>query len=405
MAVAIDFGNFPAGFAGVNMSTPGALGQAILSDFNTFNFTTGEFDPVNGILEIPNTANPASMTAFVLAHGAFNLAGPPTEGSRIFAIEVWTPQGYRLVVDGIDVSWAQLESALLNKNLSTLWAGQALEIFGHVALGDTLVGGGLDDEMWGYGGQDVLVGNAGNDTLDGMSGRDTMRGGLGNDDYAVTHKDDVVEESAAEGLDLVFTTIDGYRLPANVEDLAMLAVAGAIDGTGNGLDNFMSGNPAANRMLSGSGNDTLVGLGGTDVLDGGEGADQLVGSAGADILRGGNGNDLLFWDDADVSVNGEGGIDTLRVSSGNLNLLHVDNAKIVDIERISLVGGGANVVTLSVNDVLDISSTTSSLRVLGDSADTVNAPNSFVEMGAVDGYTRYRAGAATLWIDSDITVI
>jgi Ca2+-binding RTX toxin-like protein len=403
MAVAIDFGNF----AGVNMLKPGALGKAIFSNYPTFNFLTGFADET--LLEIPNRQNAAAATAFIEAFGQFSyddVTDKPTADSRVHDFQVNVPGGgYRVVMVGMDVSFATFESALLNRNLTSLYAGQALEIHGTLTNNDTLVGGALGDDILGYGGQDVLIGNAGNDTLDGMGGRDTMRGGLGNDDYGVLDATDLVVENADEGLDLVYAAVDGYRLPANVEGLALLDFAGAIDGTGNSLDNFMSGNPSANRMLSGTGNDTLTGLGGNDVLDGGEGSDQLVGGTGADILRGGNGNDLLYWDGADISVNGEGGIDTLRLSSGSLNLLNVDNGKIVDIERISLVGGGANGLTLAVSDVLAISSTTDTLRILGESADTVNLPNSFDASGAVDGYTRYRSGAATLWIDSDIAVV
>ena len=400
--VAIDFGNV----AGVNMSRPRALGRAILSDFDLFNFTSGRFDPVEGILEIPNHTVPGAITASVLAYGdfAFNLDGTPTGDSAVFAIEARVPGGYRIIVDGIDVSFAELESALLSRNLSPLWSGAPLEVLGTASFGDTLVGGNLEDEIYGYGGNDVLFGNGGNDYLDGMAGRDTMAGGRGNDEYAVNRASDVIDEAAGGGIDLAVTKVD-YVLPQFVEDLGMRDGGGAISGRGNELDNFMTGNVWGNRLAGLSGADTMAGFEGSDILDGGGGRDYLDGGDGADRLRGGAGDDRLFWDAADRTVDGGAGVDTLRVSTGGLDLRQVDNDAILDIERITLVGTGVDTLALSVRDVLDISSTTDVLKVLGGAGDIVNAPNTFVEMGTVDGYTRYKALGATLWIDSDIAVI
>src|SRR5687767_5524130 len=175
--VAIDFGNFP----GVNMNRPRALGEAILSDFVTFNFTSGRFDSFAGILEIPNHVIPESITATVLAHGdfLFNLDGTPMANSPVSALEIWVPGGYRIVVDGLHVDFADLRSALETRNLSTLWAGESLEILGTLSFDDTLAGGALADEIYGFGGADLLFGKAGNDYLDGMGGADTMVGGRG----------------------------------------------------------------------------------------------------------------------------------------------------------------------------------------------------------------------------------
>src|SRR5687768_14409289 len=134
MAVAIDFGDFP----GVNMQDPAGLGAAIFTDFSTFNFTTGQF--VAPTLDIPNHANPASQTAFVRAYSnnwSFQPNGEPVDGTIIHGLEVWVPDvsgdgqlDYRIVIDGISVSWQSFEAALLGKNLSALYAGQALEILG-----------------------------------------------------------------------------------------------------------------------------------------------------------------------------------------------------------------------------------------------------------------------------------
>jgi hypothetical protein len=397
---AIDFGNFPD----VDMRRPGALGRAILSDFAFFNFTSGLFDPVEGFLDIPNHFIPESMTAFVRAHGDFELdfTGKPVPGCAVFAIEVWVPGGYRLIVDEIDVSFAELESALLARDLSPLWAGERLEILGTASFGDTLVGDSLADEIYGYGGNDLLRGGGGGDYLDGMAGADIMAGGKGDDSYAVDHVGDVVDERAGKGLDLVVSEID-YGLPQFVEDLGLLDEGGAIDAEGNALDNFITGNSSSNVILGLAGNDTLLGLEGRDFLNGGAGKDRLAGDAGRDVLRGGGEGDLLLWDPSD-EFDGEAGVDTLIVDVAELNLRRVDDAVIVDVERIKL-GAGANRLGLSASDVLAISTTTDTLRVVGRAGDVVNISASFTETGVVDGYTRYQSGAAVLLIDQDISVV
>jgi Ca2+-binding RTX toxin-like protein len=64
-------------------------------------------------------------------------------------------------------------------------------------------------------------------------------------------------------------------LGAELENL-MLSGAGAINGTGNTLDNRLVGGAGSNRLTGGSGNDTLDGELGADTLVGGAGADQFL---------------------------------------------------------------------------------------------------------------------------------
>src|SRR5207247_965968 len=99
-----------------------------------------------------------------------------------------------------------------------------------------------NDLLFGGGGDDNLNGGDGNDLLDGGSGADTMTGGLGADTYVVDNAGDVVTENAGEGTDTVQSAIT-YTLGANVENLTLTG-ASAINGTGNTLDNVLTGNSA-----------------------------------------------------------------------------------------------------------------------------------------------------------------
>ena len=395
--VAIDFGDF----SGIDMRDSGALGELVFSEFDGFDFWTGAFDDVHGMLEIPSTSNPG---AYVLAYGAwaFHSDGTPTDGSTIYAIEVWDPSGYRVVIDEFDVSFPTLRDALEGKDLSSLYAGHELMVMGQ-SFPDTLDGGSLDDEIYGYGGSDTLFGRGGDDYLDGMARGDTMLGGWGDDDYAVNHVRDVVDERDGQGIDGVVASID-YVLPAFVEDLAFLEAGGALDGDGNALDNLMLGNSFANAMAGGGGNDTLYGFEGRDGLEGAGGKDRLIGGTGRDVLRGGSGADVLDWDPSD-RIDGGNGTDTLRVGQALLDFRQVDGGAIVDIERIKLVGAESSQLRLGEQDVLDLSSSTDEIRVLGGAGDVVNLSASFVEAGMAGSYIRYESGAAVLLIDSDIAVV
>ena len=89
-----------------------------------------------------------------------------------------------------------------------------------------------------------------------------------------------------------------YTLGANVENLTLTG-SGAINGTGNTLDNILIGNSGANKLIGDAGNDTLDGMAGADNLTGGAGADIFVFKTGygkdivTDFAAGAAGTDVL----------------------------------------------------------------------------------------------------------------
>ncbi|WP_243373970.1 right-handed parallel beta-helix repeat-containing protein [Microvirga solisilvae] len=118
----------------------------------------------------------------------------------------------------------------------------------------------------------VRDGTPGDDIIVGTTGGDTMQGFAGNDTYTVNHSMDVVIENANEGTDDHVKSTITYTLAANVEHLTLIG-ANAINGYGNQLNNYITGNGASNVLKGDAGNDTIVGGGGADKMSGGEGDD------------------------------------------------------------------------------------------------------------------------------------
>ena len=183
---------------------------------------------------------------------------------------------------------------------------------------DNLTGTANADVINGLAGNDTLNGLAGNDTLDGGTendrldgglGNDQLKGGLGNDIYIVDSTGDVVTELAAQGTDLVQSSVT-YTLPANVENLTLTGTT-AINGTGNTLANTVTGNTANNILNGGTGNDNLIGGSGTDQLLGSDGNDSLSGDAGNDTLTGGLGADKFIYNTNAAFTTTAVGVDTI----------------------------------------------------------------------------------------------
>ncbi|HEY8117621.1 MAG TPA: hypothetical protein VIE91_00130 [Methylophilaceae bacterium] len=237
------------------------------------------------------------------------------------------------------------------------------------AANNSMDGGAGNDFLISLAGNDTLIGGTGNDSLDGGTGADSMTGGDGDDVYAVDNiSDKIFEDSTAgSGTDTVDSTIN-YVLGANLENLTLLEVATAINGTGNSLDNMIIGNSRNNNLSGSDGNDTLLG---------GAGNDTLVGGLGGDSLNGGTGNDLYIVNSSteysgDSLLDTDGTNDELRFTTTTADTLTL-SANTVGIDLVTIgTGTGVNAVSTGTANInVDASALTSGIVLVGNAGNNV----------------------------------
>ncbi len=154
----------------------------------------------------------------------------------------------------------------------------------------------------------VLIGNNAANVLDGGFGKDAMAGGAGDDTYVLDNLSDTVAEAVNEGVDTVLSPFT-YTLGPNVERITLTGTSD-INGTGNELDNLLTGNGGINRLDGKGGTDHLIGGLGNDILAGGTGNNDLLeGGAGFDTYsyNAGDGTDRIEDSDAHGQIIFNGG--------------------------------------------------------------------------------------------------
>ncbi|OQW34303.1 MAG: hypothetical protein A4E19_02250 [Nitrospira sp. SG-bin1] len=253
------------------------------------------------------------------------------------------------------------------------------------------------------------TGNAQDNILVGNGAANVLAGGAGHDTYVISTGDTVVEQ-ANDGLDSVQSD-QSHALGAHVENLTLTGTA-AIKGTGNALDNVLTGNGAMNLLAGGAGNDTYV-LKGLEIvtesagqgidtvmtaqsyqlashvehltlldsdrslignqllpvsidamgneldntLTGNRAVNRLDGGVGADVMRGKAGNDTYVVDDAgDVVIEtAVDGLDQVESAIGYTLTDHVEDLLLTGMGATSGTGNQLDnrIVGNSAGNVLD----------------------------------------------------
>ncbi|MGO7186205.1 calcium-binding protein, partial [Rhizobium brockwellii] len=209
-------------------------------------------------------------------------------GDDIYVVDIATD----LVIENVNEGTDTVQTALAAYSIAALVNVENLTYTGSASFTGT--GNALAN---------TIIGGTGNDVLNGAAGADSLIGGAGNDTYIIDHAGDLVNEAANEGIDTVRTNLASYTLAGNVENLSF-AGTGTFAGTGNNLDNTITGGAAADTLSGGAGNDTL---------DGGAGADSLIGGAGDDTYIVDNAGDS-------VAEAADEGTDTVRTALASYTL-------------------------------------------------------------------------------------
>ena len=273
-----------------------------------------------------------------------------------------------------------------NSGNDSLIAGSGSDTLIAGSGSDTLVAESGSDSLVAGSGSDTLVGGSGDDTLVAGSGSDVLEGGTGNTTYVLDSGFGQADIYAGSGAGVIqfgagispsdlavglttdlagnpalliqdgnSTVTVGCALAGSIgafefADGAQLSLAGllasAADEAGSvtGSDGSAILNTSSSASLSGSGDDTILGIGASDTLvaglgdeyllatgndasvNGGFGSDTLIGSGANDTVEAGNGNQQLYGlGTGDVLIGGIGddtlyggtGPDTLVAGTGN----------------------------------------------------------------------------------------
>jgi|GEM_PF-467839 len=179
----------------------------------------------------------------------------------------------------------------------------------------------------------TIVGNSGANILNGQGGIDTLTGGLGKDTYVVDNVGDkVIENSAlATEIDQVLSSIS-HTLSGNVENLTLTGT-NSVNGTGNSINNTIVGNGGAN---------ILNGLGGIDTLTGGLGKDifQLT-----TLTR----DRITDFNVADDTIRLENGVFTKLTATGGLSTNFFKIGAATDADDFILYNSATGILTYDSN--------------------------------------------------------
>jgi Ca2+-binding RTX toxin-like protein len=259
---------------------------------------------------------------------------------------------------------------------------------------DTLSGWDGDDFLYGEGGDDWLDGGNGNDLLDGGDGNDTLYvnfglspheldsggtfiGGSGIDklilfsvnnfvtvDFSVVSVADDIEQISAVFC-AVRLTRDRFLHFSQLDGVFLITGSGTFDLTGDKIlggglafdsgddivtlaGNHPTTNSSSFSIVTGAGNDQVIGSEGYDSIQGQDDNDRLEGRGGNDALAGGAGDDILIGGDGNDELSGGTGLDSYEGGAGD-DLIHMDISDAFAASEV--ISGGAGFDSLWIDSL------------------------------------------------------
>ncbi len=400
-------GTAPGAFDVLALDTAALRGRLKVSTINAFTPVTG------------NTFIILTATALGLL-GSFDtvdgLDFDPTDSAVLDIDFLASPDQVVLTVVNVDVAGTTGSDFLTGTGSQVIVAGPGDD--------DIDITGGLNNIVYGGDGDDLIIGQ-GAKRIDGGPGVDVVRTSADMDLIGtpghVFERIEVfdIDNGTAQLLqfdaDSIFRIVDGANdltainnsLVVNGDSVDLIVLLGDflengerfidVNGTAKHFTVFTEGNVSLLvddlveleiQLTDGSvarygsfQSEFLTGTGLNDKIHGRFGDDTLDGQGGSDILEGGEGNDRLYYDPADLLVDGGSEVDTLDLSLAGalINLTGVTN--VTNFERVDLSNGSAQTLQLDIADVLNLSGDNSldtflpdgrpKLLIDGDATDTV----------------------------------
>jgi len=241
---------------------------------------------------------------------------------------------------------------------------------------DTITGGTGNDSLNGQTGNDVISGDAGNDNITAGTGNDSLSGGDGNDTFVLADNL-TLDDSIDGGLGSDILTVNG-----TIADSAFLFVSGVETITADGgSNNWTLGARAQNAGI--------VNINGSTTADVISATAYTVGivytegaASSADSIALGAGNDVFVFSgtlqlSGNDTLDGNGGTDVIRLdnSSGSVSAI-VDFDLVTDIEQIVVfdADGTTNGTTDTTQNItLTLNAVTSTSGVVGVSNIVIDA--------------------------------
>jgi len=210
------------------------------------------------------------------------------------------------------------------KNIENIITGGGNDTIAGDSGNNSIDGGAGDDSLSGAGGNDTLLGGDGNDTLDGGANADSLVGGNGNDTASYASATAAVNAS--------------------------LATPGTNSGDAAG-DTYTS----IENLLGGSGNDTLTGDTGVNILSGGAGDDTFKATSGGtgDTYYGGTSAGDAGTDTVDYS-NVLTTNTSIQLNNGSNTIVAVSGTQNDILSGIENIISGSGNDTITGNDLANI---------------------------------------------------
>jgi len=374
-------------------------------------YGTGGADSIFGLDGNDRMIGGAGADAYDGGNG-FDWASYETAGSAL-VIDLF--DGSRSTGEAIGDTYTAVESYVGTAYNDLFWAGNTVTTFDGGPGGDDTVNYSLSTSAITFTfnlttSTQQGSGSGGLAQGDIIWNIDAMVGTAYNDTYIVngTASSVTITETAGGGTDTVQTSNSSYTLGAYLENLTYTGT-GTFTGTGNSLNNVLTGSTGNDRLIGGGGADTLVGGSGFDwasyetsssgiVIDldnGSRSTGDAIGDtySGIESYVGSTYNDTFYAGATATTMDGWNGTDTVNYSLSTAGITLTFNLTTVTPAG-SGTGGYAQGDTLSSIDVIVgsnyddtyvINGTASSVTLTetsGGGTDTVQTSNANYTLGA-----------------------